>query len=455
MLQALAAGLLVWFSTSCCSVNLLEIDPFLSDIVTRLELESRQEGRIRTYRLPDCCWPETPEAEGEQLLPVRSRQPLYTGLDILALEDFALLRHRSFALLTNATGRDRSLTSGLDLMLAAGVRPRLVLEPEHGLYGYLDAPGADGIRLDPRRGLRVLSLYSSRRVPDVSHLVDIDLLVVDIQNLPVRCYTYVSTLTYLLELAAAQNIEVLVLDRPNPYGFWHAQGSMVREDYRSFVAEAPVPFLYSMTPGEYSQFVADLLFPDLRISTIAVAGYRRQDLDAPLRASWINPSPNIPGLESALVYPGVVLYEGTNFSLGRGTTRPFIYSGAPWLNSALVAEQLRALQLPGVEITEVSFQPSASLYQGQICHGIQINPVSTRFDTLRTGYEYMRLVRRLHPDQFRFLMQSDGRPRIDVLWGGPGYREAIQADLSYEDFRATWSDQAAAFEELTAPYRLY
>jgi uncharacterized protein YbbC (DUF1343 family) len=461
ILRVLPLALIAWslfWMPACCSTTVIGIDDSGRPVRTILGVEESQAGRIKLYDLPASCWPkkeELAERQDERLLPTRSEDPLFTGLDAISLDDFALLRDRRFALLTNATGLDRNLDRGLELMLAAGIRPHLVFEPEHGLYGYLDEPGPDGVQRDRKHGLRVLSLYSKRRKPAPEHLADIDLIVVDIANLPVRCYTYISTLTYLMEAAEENGLEMLILDRPNPYGFWQAQGSFLQEGYVTFVSEAPVPFLYSLTPGEYANYMADLRFHKLKLGIVKVAGYRRAQLDAPLRKSWINPSPNIPSLESALVYPGMVFFEAVPFSLGRGTTRPFVYSGAPWLDAAEIVRGLRALRLPGVEITEVSFRPTASVYQNQTCLGVQLTPVSARFDPLRTGYEYMRLVRKLHPSRLLFRRDRRGEYFIDRLWGGPGFREALEADLPFERFKSTWRREAEIFEELVEKYRLY
>ena len=384
----------------------------------------------------------------------QSGRPLFTGLDALSQDNFGLLRGRSFALLTNSTGLDRNLKSGLDLMLQAGVKPALVFEPEHGLYGHYDQAGPDGVRYEPVRGLRILSLYAKRKRPAPRHLAGLDLIVVDIQSLPVRCYTYISTLTYLMEAAERQGIELMVLDRPNPYGFWRAQGSMLDPRFASFVGTAPVPFLFSLTPGEYAYYMASTRFKRLNLSVLRVAGYERKHTDGVLRQSWINPSPNIPSVESALVYPGLVFFEGTNFSLGRGTTRPFVYSGAPWLDSKTVVEELRKLRLPGVQIAEVVFTPTASKYKGETCRGVQILPVSTDFDPLRTGYEYMRIIRINHPHQFQIIGRG-GKFFMDRLWGGLEYRRAITNYTTWANFRDSWKDQAADFEDRVERYRLY
>ena len=415
----------------------------------RLKIEKR--GPVRLISLK-----ELPAAkEREKRLPYLSGAPLHTGLDTLVESNFAPLRGRSFALLTNATSRDNSLNQGLDIMLKAGVRPALLLEPEHGLFGHQDWEAKDGIRVDPVRGLRILSLFSRKlKRPEPRHLRGLDLIVVDIQNLPVRCYTYVSTLTYLMESAHQAGIEIMILDRPNPYGHWQAAGPMLNKKFTSFVSAAPVPYLYSLTLGEYALYLAARKYPRLKVSVLPVMGYRRGDIDATLRRAWINPSPNIPDLESALVYAGVVFYEGANVSLGRGTTRPFVYSGAPWMKADEVLARMRKLKLPGVRLGTVRFTPWASKYKGKSCDGIQIIPVSAEFDAVRVGYEYMRIVRQLHPNQFKFRVYR-GSYFLDYLWGGDDYRKALIKNLSYDEFRRGWLEQARAFENQVKDFRLY
>lgn len=436
--------------SACCQSETLGLDSDFPQIDSRLALKA--SGRERLYSLPRCCWPD--HAADESSLPDRSGEALLSGLDALSADRFALLANRSFALLTNATGRDRELTSGLELMVAAGVPPALLLEPEHGLYGHLDRP-LDGFSVESRYGIRILSLYSERKRPRPQDLEGVDLIVVDLDNLPIRCYTYISSLSYIMEVAEQLNIELMILDRPNPYGFWRAQGAFLREEYRSFISEAPVPFLYSLSPGEYARYLAAMRLPRLRLSVVEVAGYSRDDADAPLRRGWINPSPNIPSMEAALVYPAIVFFEGIEYSLGRGTTRPFVYSGAPWLDSARVVAELRALKLPGVQIAETTFEPQGAVFSGETCRGVQIIPTSERFDPLRTGYEYMRIVRRLHPEEFKLRRGEGGRYWLDLLWGGDGFRRALEKDQDYEAFRASWQGEADAFERLVQRFRLY
>ena len=370
-------------------------------------------------------------------------------------DSFALLRGRSFAVLSNNTGRDRQLSSIIEVLQEADLRPKLILEPEHGLYGHLDALGEDGLRRDKSSDIPILSLYSAIKKPPAKYLKGVQVIVVDLQNLPLRCYTYTSTLSYLMETAEELGISIMILDRPNPYGFWKSQGSYLQEGYDSFVGVAPVPFLYTLSLGEYAHYMQALRFPNLSLEIVKVSAYRKKDKEAMLRQAWVSPSPNIPSMESALIYPAMVLLEGVQYSLGRGTTRPFVYSGAPWLKQKAMLKALRALNLPGLRIGPVNFVPNASHYSGELNLGLFIVPVSLDLDPIRTGYEYMRLLRRLHSEHFEFRVSSDGRYFIDKLWGSPDYRTAIENDLTYDQFKKTWIQESLHFERQVRPYTLY
>ena len=439
---------------SCCWSSSIRL-PYLPSIQTLFDLELRQESRIRIYSLPSCCQPNLSRPRKNEILPYKTKKGILTGLDSMVIDKFSLLKKRSFALLSNSTGRDSRLTQILELMLAAKVRPSLLLEPEHGFYGSMDRKGKRGLRRESRYGLPILSLYSNKPFISRRHLRNIDLILVDIQNLPVRCYTYISTLNYLMQVAESNGIELMILDRPNPYDLWKPQGAYLQSSYKSFVGMAPVPFLYGLTTAEYALYMADLRFHNLYLEIVKVEAYNPKRARVHLARSWVNPSPNIPSLESALVYPGLVFFEGVNYSLGRGTTRPFVYSGAPWLKSKKILKALKALKLSGVSISEISFEPNASHYKAKHNFGIMIIPKTIKFDPLRTGYEYMRLVKKYHPRHFKFLRSKNRIFFIDKLWGGNGYRHAIQSDLSYQDFRKTWESDTKHFRKVIKKYRLY
>ena len=385
----------------------------------------------------------------------RSSRPVLTGLDQLRQIDFELLKNRSFALLTNNSGRDRELSDILQLLLNRGLPPALVLEPEHGLFGNHDDHLKAGVRVDRKTGLRFLSLYSAnKKKPSSKDLKGIDLMVVDIQTLPVRCYTYISTLYYILGAAEKSEIEVMILDRTNPYGIWDARGQFPEKRLRSFVSLVDIPFLYSMTPGEYGLYAATTQFKRLRLSVIPVLNFRRRVYADNLSLPWINPSPNIPSPESSLVYAGMVFLEGINLNLGRGTTRPFIYTGAPWLDEKKVLEELVKLNLPGVQLGTVVFTPTSSKYAGRVCRGIQFHPLTSSFDPIRTAYEYMRVIKRLHPQRFEFSHGKKGY-FLDRLWGSNWFRLSVVRNLPWDSFHRPWRTVGIEFEKQVAPYRLY
>ena len=347
------------------------------------------------YSLPRNCCHSAKNKKfffSKQKMPYFSKEVYYSALDVMAFDSFRLLQGKKFALFTNATGKDKERRNSLDLLYKVGIPPQLIIEPEHGLYGDLDRESTRIFYREKRYNTKVLSLYSKQKVPSRQAFRGIDTIVIDIQVLDVRCYTYITTLSYLIEIAEKLQIEILVLDRPNPYSFWAMQGSLPNKRFTSFVSSAALPFLYIMSPAEYALYMKKIKYPRLLLGIVKYSAKNSKNKNPLLAHSWLNPSPNIPSFESALVYPGLVFFEGVSYSLGRGTTRPFIYSGAPWLNSEKVIRELKALNLEGVEISEINFRPHASYYASKLNHGLQIIPISSLYDSLQVGYEYMRIV---------------------------------------------------------------
>lgn len=388
-------------------------------------------------------------------LPFRSGRPVYSGLDQLVQSEFSLLKNRSFAVLANNSSRDGEMRSFLTLLLENDLHPALVFEPEHGLFSDKDEHLKNGIRVDKKTGLKILSLYSAtEKKPSASNLEGIDLIVVDIQTLPVRCYTYISTLIYILEAAEENGIEVMILDRPNPYGIWDARGPFPQKNLISFVAQADTPFLYSMTPGEFALFESMERLKKLKLTVVPVSNYRRRILEDIQYAAWVNPSPSIPSIEAALVYTGLVFFEGTNLSLGRGTTRPFVYSGAPWIDSDMVLKKLEALKLPGVQMGTVAFVPDREPYREKTCYGIQFLPYGADFDPIRTSYEYMRILKKMYGGKFLYKNGKTGY-FLDRLWGENSFRLFVNNDVPWDIFHSSWKRSGEEFESLIKPYRLY
>ncbi|GIX42400.1 MAG: hypothetical protein KatS3mg129_2133 [Leptospiraceae bacterium] len=383
-----------------------------------------------------------------------SAKEVITGLDIAEADQFHFLNQTKFALLTNSTGVNKDLNNILEILIHHNKKPSLLMEPEHGIFGSEDEVFNQIIRYEKHYQIPILNLYSRIKKPPLNYLKQIDSIIIDIQNLPVRCYTYISTLTYLLETADLLQKEIIILDRPHPYGIWKPMGHFLQEGYESFVGEAPVPFLYSLTPGEYAIYMALYKYTNLKLKVIRMENFIPEDINWTLANTWINPSPNIPDLESALMYVGMVFFEGTNISVGRGTTKPFIYTGAPWLNNNLVLKELQKLKLKGIKFGLIEFRPTYSLYKGELCKGIQFYPISSEFDPIQVGYEYMRIIKKIHPDKFQFKF-SGNHYFIDKLWGSDSYRISIETDLHYKEFRNLWQSESDFFYQFIQNIKLY
>ncbi len=305
---------------------------------------------------------------------------------------------RRVGLITNQTGLDsRHQPTAQALTRIPGAILTAFFAPEHGLEGSLQA----GEKVASRA--TVFSLYGEHRAPTDEMMEHVDMLVYDIQDVGTRFYTFTSTLLGGMKASARAGKPFVVLDRPDPINGNVIEGPILSRDLESFVGIAGLPIRYGMTPGELARFL-NLEFElgcDLKV--VPMRGWKRSLWFDQTGLVWVPPSPNMPTLETAIVYPGFCLIEGVNLSEGRGTTKPFELLGAPWLNHEELAERLNRLGLPGVFFRPQSFTPSASKYQGQLCKGVQVHVVDrARFEPVRTALQVLREVRELHPREFRF-----------------------------------------------------
>ena len=312
---------------------------------------------------------EAPQNE-EALPPAGSRGPVLSGLDVLEAREFLSLRGRRVGLVTNQTGVSREGRRAIDLLAGArGVALKAIFSPEHGLTGQANATVTNG--RDPVTGLPVWSLYNQERRPTTSMLEGIDTLVVDIQDVGVRFYTYLTTLTYVLEEAAARGLAVVVLDRPNPIT-GSVEGPLLDSDLRSFTAPHPIPVRTGLTMGEFAQLVARERRMPVQLTVVPMSGWTRRHWYDETGLPWVNPSPNIRSVTGALLYSGIGLLEATNLSVGRGTDWPFELVGAPWIDPAWLADEMNARKLPGVRFSPATFTPSGDRYAGTAIQGIRI-----------------------------------------------------------------------------------
>jgi uncharacterized protein YbbC (DUF1343 family) len=404
-----------------------------------------------------------------------------TGLEILARARPRWLRGKRVGLLMHPASVDARLESARALVhRLCGDRLRALYGPQHGFAGEKqDNMIESGHGTDPDLGIPVYSLYSETRSPTGAMLRDIDLLLVDLQDVGTRVYTFEWTTALALEACAAQGKEIVVLDRPNPIGGTLLEGNLIREGYTSFVGLYPVPMRHALTLGELAALVNARLADAAKarpvprkdgvgvscpgraaLTVVPMKGWRRSSDFAATGLPWVLPSPNMPMLDTARVYPGQVLLEGTNLSEGRGTTRPFEIFGAPWIDLKKVGKRLARRRFPGVVMRPHSFEPTFHKYKGSVCHGFQMHVTDPRtFRPYVTTLAILQDVVAEHRDTFAWQKPpyeyvTDRLP-IDVLTGDPKVRETIESGASLEALQRSWRGEIEAFRRESFPFRLY
>jgi len=395
-----------------------------------------------------------------------------TGVDVLLAEKIPVLRGRRVGVLCHPASVNRNLVHVVDALAAAGVNMTRLFGPEHGIRGEAqDMIGVEGDR-DTRTSIPVTSLYGDSfesLAPSVAELADIDMLVVDLQDVGSRYYTFIWTMALCLQRAARAGVSVLVLDRPNPIGGLAIEGGEVEPAVESFVGLGSIPVRHGLTIGEVARLVqagipwggqrfAHSLDVDLEV--IGMRGWRRALFFDETRLPWVLPSPNMPTAETALVYPGMCLLEGTNISEGRGTTRPFEIVGAPFVDGYQLAEHLAGDALPGVRFRPLSFRPTFHKFAGQVCGGVQLHVVDrAAFQPYRTGVAVLRALHLLVGEEFAWRTEKyefvSDRPAIDLLTGGVAIRLGIDAGANLADLCATWTLAETAFAERRRACLLY
>ncbi len=329
--------------------------------------------------------------------------------------------------------------------------------PEHGIRGDAQAGSPVASAIDPLTGLPVYSLYGERKSPTAEMLADLDIILIDLQDAGVRFYTFLASTLYVMWAAKAAGVAVILLDRPAPISGRHVEGPVLDPAYTSFVGPYPLPIRYGMTIGEAALFVNERdISCDLTV--IPLRGWSRAMWFDETGLPFIPSSPNLPTLESMTLYPGTCLVEGTRLSEGRGTTRPFEYIGAPWINAESLADELNERSLPGLLFRPVYFVPTFSKYQGELCAGVHVyvtdrdalQPVNAMLHMLQT-------LKRRYPAEFAWRQPwGDGaRPPIDLLWGSDSLRLHIDSDEPVDSLIESWQSDLHEFARMRAEYLLY
>ncbi len=390
------------------------------------------------------------------------------GLEVLIDEEPWRIQGKRIGLVTNQSAVTRDLSHAVKLLLAGrGWKLAALFGPEHGIWGEAQDMAHVDHSTDPLTGLPVYSLYGKNEsdlAPRREVLRGLDALVIDLQDIGSRYYTFIYTMAICMREAAPLGVQVIVLDRPNPIDGVHLEGNIREDQYSSFVGMFPLPARHGMTAGElarwFKRYYADVHKIECDLVVVPMKGWRRGMWWGDTELPWVIPSPNMPTVYTAAVYPGMCLVEGTNLSEGRGTTHPFEFFGAPWLDSFRLAEQLNRLGLPGVRFRPHFFTPTFHKHAGKVCGGVELH-VTNRgtFEPYRTGLWCVKVARDMNPDEFKWRTETyefvSDRLAIDLLAGSSKYRELVEAGGNVDEWVAQWEEPLREFARFRDEFLLY
>jgi uncharacterized protein YbbC (DUF1343 family) len=418
-------------------------------------------------------WTISPRCERNGLLDVITRSeygmgsrsaeaPVRTDVPFPSADHFRPLRGRRVGLVCHPASVDAQLRHTADLIAETpDVELAALFGPEHGFAG--TAQDLIGVGHFAEGALRVHSLYGSSfesLKPTAEQLRGLDALVIDLQDVGSRYYTFQATMLYCLEACRDNGATAIVLDRPNPLGGSAVEGPALRAGFESFVGPRNVPTRHGMTMGELAVMYAKPAMQGLDLEVVAMEKWDRASYFDRTGLPWVMPSPNMPTCDTALVYPGMCLVEGTELSEGRGTTRPFELTGAPFLDGYAVADELAKAELPGLRVRPCVITPTFQKHAGKACGAIQLHVTDARaFRPYLTGVAYLWAVRRVHGDAMQWRRRAyefvDQIPAIDLLCGTAKIREGIDAGASLQDLAATWRAEEDAWRQQRRAWLLY
>ncbi|HQA25533.1 MAG TPA: DUF1343 domain-containing protein [Candidatus Competibacteraceae bacterium] len=387
-----------------------------------------------------------------------------TGLETLINECPEKIRGARIGVVCHPASVDAELRHALDLLPATGARIAAIFGPEHGARGEAqDMEDVGDLALDPRLGVPVHSLYGATfasLTPRREQLEGLDALVIDLQDVGARYYTFVWTMALCMEAAGQVGVRVLVCDRPNPIDGVTTEGNLIKPGFESFVGLHPLPNRHGLTAGEIARHVQKRRGIRCELEVLPMRGWRREMYFEDTGLPWIYPSPNMPTVDTAVVYPGMCLVEATEWSEGRGTCRPFEIAGAPGIDPEALAAELSRYRLPGCRFRPLYFRPKFQKQAERTCGGVQIHLTDrARFDSYLTGAAFLQSVKRVAPEVFAWRAKPyefvADIPAIDLLAGDDQLRLALEADADLGDLAAQWAQERAAFEEVRREAFLY
>lgn len=389
------------------------------------------------------------------------KKQVISGLENLLSDPPEYLQDKRLGLLSNPASIDHKFNHASKLIhhFFPG-QLKTLFAPQHGFYAEKqDNMIESGSFVEPQLQIPVYSLYNETRIPTKEMFDNIDVLLIDIQDVGTRVYTFIYTISFCLETAARLGKKVVILDRPNPIGGIQLEGNILSKKYSSFVGRFPIPMRHGLTIGEISQFFNQQFHIGCDLVIIPMTGWERQMYWHDTDLTWIPPSPNLPTLQSCMVYPGQVIFEGTNISEGRGTTLPFEQFGAPFLDIEKIKPKADKL-IKGAFLRPVSFEPTSGKWHGEICKGFQIHIISkTLFQPYFSSLVLMQLIIRYHKDDFKFKeppyeYEYEKKP-IDLILGSKTLRKKVGCLEDLTLLSDQWSDELENFKSISKQYYLY
>jgi len=394
-----------------------------------------------------------------QKSPLAAGGRMQTGIDVFKENSETILKKRNIVLVTGSSNVDASgIPVYQTVKNCAGKRLKAIWSLQHGFFVdkqdnmvYSDSFFWEAFDIE------IKSLYGEKLLPGPDWLKGIDALLIDVFDVGTRVYTFVNHVLMIMKALSGKDIDIIVLDRPNPLNGMDCEGNVMEADYFSIVGQVPVPMRHSLTVGEFLSFGLNYYNLDLQLEVIMVKNWKRERL---FKGIWTYPSPNIPSFNTALVYPGAVLLEGTNISEGRGTTRPFEMVGAPFIDNFKLVNELKQLDLKGVTFIPVFFKPEFSKFAGEICKGVLVHPEDLRhFRSFQTYYEIICLIAHHYPGKFVWKQPpyefEYKRLPIDMICGSDFIRESIENNRVFAEIKPRIDLEIGKYKETVADYLLY
>lgn len=387
----------------------------------------------------------------------RTAEGVLPGIEVLRNANFELLKGKRIGLITNPTGVDRNLKSTVDILFEAEeVNLVALYGPEHGVRGDIAAGEKVNDQIDSKTGLKVYSLYGKTRKPTPDMLKGVDVLVYDIQDIGCRSYTFISTMGLVMQAAAENNKEVVVLDRPNPLGGLKVEGAGVSKGYFSFVSQFDIPYIYGLTCGELAHYLNQEI--QCKLTVVPMQGWLRSMCFEDTGLPWVPTSPQIPSPMSAICYPATGIIGEMGFlNIGVGYTLPFQVVAAPWANAVTLSDSLNALCLPGVAFRPIVFKPLFGSMQGKYVQGVQIHVIDYQCARLSEIQFYLiEMMHKLYPEHKLFSDETKSRNNMfDKVCGTNRIREQFAKRYRFADIEAIWRAGEEEFKQKSQYYWLY